>query len=116
MYLKSEDVVMEAVENARGGKGTIYKTCFLTKEEMKDSSRLFGKVVIPPGCSVGYHEHHGEGEAYHFLQGKGLYNDNGNEYEVKAGDTTYTPDGCGHGVENIGDEDLILIALILLDK
>lgn len=116
MYLKNEDVQMEAVENARGGKGTIYKTNFLTKNEMKDSSRLFGKLVIPPGCSFGYHVHENEGEAYHILQGKGMYNDNGTEYEVNAGDTTYTLHGCGHGIENIGDDDLILIALILLDK
>ena len=116
MYLKNEDVKMEAVENARGGKGTIYKTSFLTKTEMKNSSRLFGKIVIPPGCSFGYHEHQDEGEAYHILQGTGLYNDNGETYEVHAGDTTYTMSGCGHGIENIGDEDLVLTALILLDK
>lgn len=48
MYLKNEDVKMEAVENARGGKGTIYKTSFLTKTEMKNSSRLFGKMVCYP--------------------------------------------------------------------
>jgi len=45
-----------------------------------------------------------------------MYNDNGTEYEVNAGDTTYTMSGCGHGIENIGDTDLEIIALILLDK
>ena len=70
MYLKNEDVKFESVENARGGKGTIRKTSFLTKEEMKESSRLFGKIIIPPGCSCGYHVHEKEGEAYHILAGK----------------------------------------------
>ena len=116
MYLKNEDVKFESVENARGGKGTIRKTSFLTKEEMKESSRLFGKIIIPPGCSFGYHVHEKEGEAYHILAGKGMYNDNGTEYEVNAGDTKYTMSGCGHGIENIGDTDLEIIALILLDK
>ena len=37
MYLKNEDVKFESVENARGGKGTIRKTSFLTKEEMKEA-------------------------------------------------------------------------------
>lgn len=116
MYLKKEDVVMEPVVNARGGKGTIYKTCYLTKTEMKDSCRLFGKIVIPPECSFGYHVHENEGEAYHILSGKGLYDDNGTKYEVEAGDTTYTMSGQGHGIENIGNEDLVIIPLILLDK
>lgn len=44
MYLKNEDVKFESVEST-GGKGTIRKTSFLTKEEMKESSRLFGKIT-----------------------------------------------------------------------
>ena len=48
MYLKNEDVKYESVENARGGKGTIRKTAFLTNEEMKENSRLFGKIIILP--------------------------------------------------------------------
>ena len=47
---------------------------------------------------------------------KGLYNDNGTKYEVHPGDTTFTCDGAGHAIENIGDEDLVFMALILLDK
>ena len=84
--------------------------------QMKDSSRLFGKVIVPPGSALAYHTHEGEGEAYHILQGKGLYNDNGTKYEVHPGDTTFTCDGAGHAIENIGDEDLVFMALILLDK
>ena len=38
------------------------------------------------------------------------------EYEVHPGDTTFTCDGAGHAIENIGDEDLVFMALILLDK
>ena len=49
------------------------------------------------------------------MKGK-LYNDNGTKYEVHAGDTTFTSDGAGHAIENIGDEDLVFMALILLDK
>ena len=45
-----------------------------------------------------------------------LKNDNGTKYEVHPGDTTFTCDGAGHAIENIGDEDLVFMALILLDK
>jgi oxalate decarboxylase/phosphoglucose isomerase-like protein (cupin superfamily) len=34
---------------------------------------------------------------------------------VKAGDITFTPDGCGHGLDNTGDTDLVFMALIILD-
>ena len=34
---------------------------------------------------------------------------------VQAGDVTFTPDGKGHGLTNSGDEDLVFMALIILD-
>ena len=33
----------------------------------------------------------------------------------KAGDVTFTPDGKGHGMKNIGDTDLVFMALINFD-
>lgn len=116
MYLKKEDVITETLKSANGCETPIQKVSFLTEAEMKNSSRLFGKVIVPPGCSLGYHMHEGEGEAYHILQGSALYNDNGTTYEIHAGDTTFTASGSGHAIENIGDDDLIFIALILLDQ
>ena len=106
MYLKNEDVKIGTIPDANGSDTPLRKMEFLTKKEMKDSSRLYGKVIVPPGCAL----------AYHILQGTGLYNDNGTKYEVHAGDTTFTSDGAGHAIENIGDEDLVFMALILLDK
>ena len=44
-----------------------------------------------------------------------MYDDNGTCRSVKAGDMTFTPDGKGHGIANEGTEDLVLMALILLD-
>ena len=68
-----------------------------------------------PGCSLGYHEHHNESETYYILSGKGIYSDNGTLRMVQAGDVTFTPDGKGHGLTNIGDEDLVFMALTILD-
>ena len=50
------------------------------------------------------------------LKGEGIYNDNGTEVEVKAGDVTYCAPGEGHGLENRGSEDLVIAALIMFDK
>ena len=106
MFLKNEDVKIGTIPDANGSDNPLKKMEFLTEKEMKDSSRLFGKVIVPPGSALAYHTHECEGEAYHILQGKGLYNDNGTKYEVHPGDTTFTCDGAGHAIENIGDEDL----------
>ena len=116
MFLKNEYVKIGTIPDSNGSDNPLKKMEFLTEKEMKDSSRLFGKVIVPPGSALAYHTHEGEGEAYHILQGKGLYNDNGTKYEVHPGDTTFTCDGAGHAIENIGDEDLVFMALILLDK
>ena len=76
---------------------------------------LYSEVTLEPGCSLGYHEHHNESETYYILSGKGIYSDNGTLRMVKAGDVTFTPDGQGHGMTNTGDEDLVFMALIILD-
>ena len=76
--------------------------------------RLYAQVTIEKGCSLGYHEHHGETETYYILSGEGEYDDNGVKRPVKAGDITITPDGKGHGLTNTGDTDLVFMALIIL--
>ena len=108
--IKSETVT---AKNKAGGKGEIYITHLLTQKEMVGQCGMFAKVVVPPGSSLGVHPHNGNTETYHILQGKALYTDNEKTYEVKPGDTTFCADGDSHGIENIGDEDLIFMALII---
>lgn len=102
-----------SAKNKAGGKGEIFITHLLTPKEMADKCAMFASVKIPVGASLGVHQHTGNTETYYILQGKGLYTDNGATYAVKAGDTTFCADGDTHGIENIGDEDLIFIALII---
>lgn len=83
-------------------------------EELGDKCGLYAKVTIPAGSALGYHEHHGEGESYFVLSGEAVYNDNGTERVIRPGDTTWTPSGSGHGVDNSqGREDLVFMALIV---
>ncbi len=100
-------------QNKAGGKGEIQITHLLTPKEMLGQCQMFAKVVIPPGASIGAHYHYGNSETYHILQGKAKYNDNDKYYEVGVGETTFCGDGGMHGIESIGDEDLIFIALII---
>ena len=102
--------------NKAGGKGEIFITNLLTPKEMVGKCEMFASVKIPVGASLGVHQHVGNNETYYLIQGTGKYTDNGEVYTVKAGDTTFCADGDTHGIENIGDEDLIFIALIISTK
>lgn len=82
-------------------------------EAMYGKGRVFNHVTLEPGVSLGWHIHHGDGETYYVLRGKGEYNDNGTVVEIGPGDVTFTDDGEGHAVKNTGDEPLEYIALIL---
>ena len=95
------------------GKGAVYIEKILD-EELGDKCALYAKVTIPAGSVLGYHEHHGNGENYFILSGSGVYDDNGSKRRIGPGDSTWTPDGSGHGVDNSdGTEDLVFIALIV---
>lgn len=105
----------ETVKNLAGGKGEILRKHLLGPAEFNGKTRLFAEMTLPPGTSIGVHTHRKESETYYFLAGTGTYSDNGALRTVAPGDVTFTPDGNSHGIENTGTENLVFIALILLD-
>lgn len=109
-----QKATIKVTENMRGGKGSVYAENLLTEAQFNGKARVFGRMTLEPGSSIGYHEHHNESETYFILSGEGEYNNNGKVEKVCAGDVTFTPDGEGHGIENTGSEKLVFIALILL--
>ena len=107
---------VKRVEHMAGGKGHVIIRDLLSEKEMNGKCRMFAEVTIEPGCSLGYHEHHGDNETFYILQGFGDYNDNGTVRKVKPGDVTFTPNGSGHGLVNTGVSNLIFMALIIVDE
>ena len=71
-------------ENANGGKGQVVVKYILDDNELNAKCKMFAEVTIAPGCSLGYHEHHGETETYHIIAGEGVYGDNGAERAIYA--------------------------------
>ena len=95
------------------GRGEL-KLDLVLDEELGDKCGLYAKVTIPAGSTLGYHEHHGEGESYFILSGEAVYDDNGTKRTIGPGDITWTPDGSGHALDNSsGAEDLVFMALIV---
>jgi len=114
MIKKSSDLNVQVNEKMRGGDGSITIRHIADKPEMYGKSRMYARMTIKPGCSIGYHIHEGETEIFHILAGTASYNDNGEQAELIPGDTSITPASHGHAIANRGSEDVELIALIVL--
>lgn len=99
--------------NKAGGKGEVIIEKILSENEMGKSAAMFAKVTLPKGSSIGKHQHVNTTETYHILKGKAKYTDNDDVYEVNEGETVFCADGDFHGIENLGDSDLVFMALIL---
>ena len=114
MIRRAEEMEREIRKEMRGGKGEAHFTHVYKKDELKGNSRLFARITLNPGCSIGDHTHNEEEEIYYILTGKGLVIDNGEATEVFAGDAVLTRDGATHSIENTGDEPLEFVAVINL--
>ena len=115
--IKKHDQLEIAVHHEfRGGKGNVTFEHFMTREMANGAGRLFAKSILPPGASIGLHKHEGDCEVYYILEGKALVNDNGLDVELEPGDINFCPDGGSHAIENVGDRDLVYIAMILFTK
>lgn len=104
---------IEIRENMRGGTGKVTVRHYLKPEEIKARTRLCAELVLPPGASIGDHDHVNEDEIYIIQKGRGLMTDGGQEVSVEAGDAILTGQGAFHSVKNTGAEDLVITAVIM---
>lgn len=114
MVKKTGEMEKELKELMRGGKGTVEVTHIFKQDELKGKCRLCATLTINPGCSIGLHEHVGEEEIFYIISGSGIFNDNGEQKRVTAGEGLLTVGGEKHSIENDGDHPLVLMAVILL--
>ena len=112
MQKKFESLEVRKVDNARGGYGSIYSKDIFFEDDFGGSIANLIHVTVPPGSSVGYHEHSGDEEVYFILEGNGKVRDDEVEYDVGPYDTVLTNSGHHHGIENTGSRDLKLLAII----
>ena len=113
MIRRANEMTPDIMKNMRGGNGEVEVLRVLKDDEFHGKGRLFGKITLKPGTSIGLHEHVGDCEAFYVISGEGLYNDNGKETKVNAGDLLYTDNEESHSIENNGTVNLEFMALIL---
>ena len=112
MYKKLKSLEERKTENARGGNGFIISKDIFLEDDFGSSISHLILVTIPSGSSVGFHEHSGDEEIYFILEGHGKVRDDEEGYDVGPYDTVLTNSGHCHGIENTGDQDLKLLAII----
>lgn len=113
MIRRNDERIKEIKENLKDGEGHIDFKYIASKEEMFNKIKMFANLTIKKGNSIGYHTHVGEEEIMLIKSGKALYKDDGQEYELLPGDVTICFENHYHGISNVQDEDLELVALIL---
>lgn len=113
MITRSNEQEHGVREFMRGGKKYVNTTAL--SAQLPERMRLFSILTLVPGASIGYHVHEGETEMFYFLEGCGRVQDDDRFHDVVAGDTMATFNGHGHGVENTGDTDLVILAAIVKD-
>ncbi len=114
MIRKKEECKVEYREHMRDGDGTVEITNFINDpEELCEKGRMFSKITLKSGCSIGFHVHEKDSELFYIIKGEAEYNDNGTTVTVKAGDVTICPAGTGHSIANKTDETVEFIAVIV---
>ncbi|MDR1429003.1 MAG: cupin domain-containing protein [Spirochaetaceae bacterium] len=104
---------VEYREKPRNGEGMVTFSHFVD-ETKEQHLKLLAELTLPPGASIGPHQHDKETEYFIFLEGNGVVNDNGTEVPVKKGDVAVTGNGNYHSVKNTGTVPLVLHAVIIL--
>ena len=116
MIRAARDCKIEYREHMRGGDGVVVITNYINgPEELNDKGRLFAKITLNPGCSIGYHVHETDAELFYIMKGTAEYNDNGQIRTVTAGDVTICPSGEGHGIAN-RTEDIVELTAVIVYK
>ena len=112
------DVTGVEVEGLAGGKGKAIRYEVVPKNELNGHGRLYARIVLAPGSSVGWHQHIHDTEPYYILRGEGdFYEADSGDGErkktrVHAGQVCVINVGQWHCLENTSGEDLEFMALI----
>ena len=112
MIRNEKEMKKDVKKNMRDGNGVVTITHLFNNDELKSDTRLCAKLTLPPGASIGFHNHIDEEEVFYILTGRGKVDDNGKIREVSVGDAILTGGGAGHSIECISEVPLEIMAVI----
>ncbi|MFX1389803.1 MAG: cupin domain-containing protein [Promethearchaeota archaeon] len=85
---------------------------WLIDESLGAKNFAMRRIEVCPGDKVPLHNHNEEHEIY-ILEGNGkFYNDKGESEIGSKGDFLFIPPNEKHGIDNIGEDNLVFLCLI----
>jgi mannose-6-phosphate isomerase-like protein (cupin superfamily) len=113
MIRRKGEFKLDLKEKMRGGEGTIkIEHLWDPKTDLKANNRLFAKLIVEPGGSIGFHQHENEEEVFVIISGQAEADDNGVKVILNPGDTILTGNGAGHAIKCVSLEPLEMLAVI----
>ncbi len=116
MIIRKDERPTQVREAMRGGGGSVFFRDLVPAQAMPCKTRLLSELTLKKGDSVGAHNHEGEVEVYYVLSGTATVLDGGEDKLLYAGDVAVTDGDSPHALANQHDADLVVLALIVLDK
>src|SRR5437879_11430010 len=87
---------------AHGGKGEIQSNRPFVSRDFESALHFVDFVIVPPGTSIGIHQHGANEELYFIVRGSAIMTVNGVEHQVEEGDLILNKPGWSHGLRNEG--------------
>jgi mannose-6-phosphate isomerase-like protein (cupin superfamily) len=106
LILDYSKIQYEDFEHFKGGEGTMKAKMFF------DGSNRIIRAVLPPGASIGLHEHTINSEIIYILRGSGKIITDGEEEPISSDMSHYCPKGSCHSLINDSDRDLEFIGVV----
>lgn len=112
MIFRKSSIQPVDVENVHEGTGKL--TCLdMLKGHMNEGHgfRFVHDNILEPGATVGEHLHQGDEEIYFILDGSGIMIEDGEEFEIHAGDLSLVQSGHSHGLINSLDSSMRFLVI-----
>jgi mannose-6-phosphate isomerase-like protein (cupin superfamily) len=114
MIKRRHEMEKEVRERMRDGAGAVEILHVFRSRELKGKTRLFARLRLQAGSSIGFHRHEGEEEIFYIISGSGEVSEGGPSSPVGPGDAVHSGDGAGHSIATPGPEPLDFLAVILV--
>ncbi|SDT98828.1 Cupin domain-containing protein [Verrucomicrobium sp. GAS474] len=114
LFIEDREIAAKAFGECHGGVGTVTCRDLIEKLPAKHFIRYIHDDILPPGTSIGYHQHPSETpfeEWYYVLSGHGVMTLDGKDYPMGPGDVSGCFANGFHGLKNTGTEDLRLLVI-----
>ena len=112
MIKKNADMSRRPLNECHGGVGSLDWTVVLQGSDLPGRQlEYIHDDILPPGASIGEHQHKDDEEYYYILSGTGRMTLDGETFDVAAGDITGVfPEGR-HALENTGGTDMRILVI-----